>query len=128
MPRKSYDAVERQLTNLLAQKQAMEERAIKALVDAVMRTDARAKLVKMSNADLQAVGRLFVENLDGYISQIDAKKHPEAAAEKASGVPAVPADSVNSDAGGTVPEGRPIGTDAVKNPSKKLYPPGSFIA
>lgn len=125
MAKKSYDAVERQLTSLMAQKQAMEQRTVKALLDAIMRTDARAKLVKMSNADLQAVGRLFVENLDNYIGQIDAKKQPKATPDKASDVPDVPADSIKD---GTVPDGRPIGTDAVKNPSKKLYPPGSFIA
>lgn len=126
MSKKTYDDVERQLTSLLGQKRAMEQRALKAFTDAVMRTDACKKLAKMSNADLQTMARMFVANLDSYADRIEAGKQTKPDAKMDDSDPAVPMDSSNRGSADSAPDspgqgGRPIGMEAMGKPSKSLF-------
>lgn len=127
MSKKTYDDVERQLTSLLGQKRAMEQRALKAFTDAVMRTDACKKLAKMSNADLQAMARMFVANLDGYSDQIEAGKQTKPEAKTDDSDPVVPTDFCNRGSADFAPDspgqgGRSTGMETMGKPSKKLGP------
>lgn len=110
--KRSYDDVERQLKNLMEEKKAMEQGVVVSFTDAILKTDGVKKLVKMSNADLREIAKLFMSNLDTYIDQVEARKQskavpktaPAASANRAVAAPAshadpipkVPARSVNS--------------------------------
>lgn len=81
MAKKSYGDLKRQMEALMAQQQEMEQKAVKALTDTIMKdTNAREKLAELPAGELQAVARLFASGVDGLIAQVRADKAAKTAA------------------------------------------------
>lgn len=81
MAKKSYSDLKRQMEALMVQQQEMEQKAVKALTNTILKdANAREKLAELPAGDLQAIVRLFVANLDSLIAQVQTDKVAKAAA------------------------------------------------
>lgn len=69
--KQSYGDVEKQIAALLKKQKEMSERAVRILTEAIMKDNvARVKLVDLSGAEIRAVAKKIIANLDGMIVDV----------------------------------------------------------
>lgn len=78
MAKQSYGDVGRKLQALLEKQQEMENKAAANFTEIIMKSGAKEKLASLSKADVQAVARLVVGNMDRLIEKVQTDKTAKA--------------------------------------------------